>query len=276
MAPVSTSQRTYRYLRLTLAGAPLALLLSVALAMPEAGVLPTVSHYAYTPARTVFSASLVAASACLLALSGRGPQRALLDVAALLAPLIAIVPTPIAAGQVPGIVVSCDTICIPAPYDADLDNAVATYLVIAALAVATGLVLGARGQVELRGAAPNLIAGVVVIAGVAVAWTSAPDLFAAYAHIAAAFAFFLLIAAVAVLEVVRPSAAHPPSRGVRAAYIALASALLLDLLGTFALGGVAGLPVVFAGEVVALVLFVVFWLVQTRQKWAEPNPSVLG
>lgn len=276
MPPVTTSQRTYRYLRLALAGAPLALLLSVALAAVDVGVLPTVSHYFYTSARTVFTSALVAAAACLLALSGRGLQRTLLDVAALLAPLIAIVPTPIAAGEVPGIDVACGDVCVPAPYDADIDNAVLTYLVVVALAVVIGLVLIVRGEVDGRATVPNLVVSTVVVAAVGLVWWWAREVFVTYAHVVAAFSFFAVIAAVAITEVVRPSPQHPPSPAVRRAYIALAAAMLLDLVATFALGGLVDLPVVFVGEVVALLLFFVFWLVQTRQKWAESNPSVRG
>ena len=57
------------------------------------GVLPSVSAYYYSPARDVFVGALIAASLALFALSGRGPSRALLDAAALFAPLIALVPT---------------------------------------------------------------------------------------------------------------------------------------------------------------------------------------
>ena len=273
MRPVSTAQRTYRYLRLALAGAPIALLISVAIAAVEVGVLPTVSHFFYTPARTVFSGALVAASACLLALSGRGPQRALLDIAALLAPLIAIVPTPLGRGEVAGLAVDCATACIPAPYDADLDNAVAVYLVMAALAVAIGVVLSVRGEVVAREVVPTLAVGVGVIAAVGLTWALARDVFVASGHTVAAFSFFAVIAAVAIAEVRRPSSAHPPSPLVRRAYVVLAAAMIVDLGATSILGGLIELPIVFVGEVIALLLFVAFWLVQTRQKWTERDAA---
>lgn len=275
MAAVSTSQRTYRYLRLTLAVVPVALLVSVAVAAVDVGVLPTVSHYFYTSARTVFSAALVVAAACLLALSGRGPQRVLLDVAALLAPLIAIVPTPISPGEVPGLAVSCDG-CIPAPFADDLDNALLTYLVIGALVVVIGAILGLRGDVDLRASGPTLAIAVVVLVAVALVWSLLPAVLVGYVHLVAAFGFFALIALVALAEAVRPSAEHPPHRRMRVGYVVVALALLLDLALTVVLGVVADLPVVFVGEVVALLLFVVFWMMQTAQKWSLPDPSIRG
>ncbi|MEH3089972.1 MAG: hypothetical protein PGN24_10385 [Microbacterium arborescens] len=275
MAAVSTSQRTYRYLRLTLAVVPVALLVAVAIAAADVGVLPTVSHYFYTPARTVFSASLVVAAACLLALSGRGPQRLLLDVAALFAPLVAIVPTPLSAGEVPGLAVSCAQ-CIPAPFADDLDNALLTYLVVGALVVVIGAVLGLRGDIDLRASGPTLAVAVVVLVVVALVWSLAPAVLTRSAHLVAAFGFFALIALVALAEAVWPSTEHPPHHRMRVGYVVVAIALLVDLALTVVLGVVADLPVVFAGEVVALLLFVVFWMMQTAQKWSMPDPALRG
>ncbi|MDD7928925.1 hypothetical protein [Microbacterium thalli] len=276
MPAVTTPQRTYRYLRLTLAGAPVALLLAVVFAMPDAGVLPTVSHYFYTPARTVFSAALIAAAACLLALSGRGPARVLLDLAALLAPLVAIVPTPVEPGEVPGLAVDCAAPCVPSPVADDLGNALLTYLVVAALVVVTGVILGLRGDVALRAAAPTLATAIAVIVAVSSLWALAPAVLFASVHLVAAVAFFALIAAVALVEAVRPDPEHPPRPSLRRAYLVIAVVLPVDLIATLALGTVAEAPVVFIGEVVALLLFVAFWLLQTVQKWSSPDPSLRG
>lgn len=274
MPAVSTSQRTYRYLRLTLAGAPVAIMLAVLFAIPDVGVLPSVSHYFYSSARTVFSAALVAAAACLLALSGRGPQRVLLDVAALLAPLIAIIPTPISAGEVLGIVVDCAAPCVPAGFTDDLDNALATYLVIGAVVLAIGLVLARRGDVALRDTGRTLALAATVLAGVALVWALVPQLLVRYGHVAAAFGFFIIIALVALAEALRPSDAHPPAKRMRIGYVVVAIALLLDLATTVVSAVLFDLPVVLAGELVALALFLVFWMMQTAQKWSLADPAL--
>lgn len=274
MAAVSTSQRTYRYLRLTLAGTPVAIMLAVLFAIPDAGVLPSVSHYFYTSARTVFSAALVAAAACLLALSGRGPQRVLLDVAALLAPLIAIIPTPVSPGEVPGVVVDCAAPCVPAGFTDDLDNALATYLAIGAAVLAIGLVLARRGDIALRDTGPTLALAAAVLAVATLVWTVAPDLLVRYGHAVAAFGFFILIAVVALAEALRPSATHPPARRTRIGYVVVAVALLLDLAATAVSAVLFDLPVVLVGELVALALFLVFWMMQTAQKWSLADPAL--
>ncbi|WJM16384.1 hypothetical protein [Microbacterium arborescens] len=275
MPAVSTSQRTYRYLRLTLAGAPIAIMLAVLFAIPDAGVLPSVSHYFYSSARTVFSAALVTAAACLLALSGRGPQRVLLDVAALLAPLIAIIPTPVSPGEVPGVVVDCAAApCVPVGFTDDLDNAVATYLAIGAAVLAIGLVLARRGDIALRDTGPTLALAAAVLAATTLVWTLAPDQLVRYGHAVAAFGFFILIALVALAEALRPSDTHPPARRTRIGYIVVAVALLLDLAATAVSAMLFDLPVVLAGELVALALFLVFWMMQTAQKWSLADPAL--
>ena len=86
-AVVSTSlQRTYRYLRIGIAGTVVAIFVAVGMAAADVGWLTSVSDYFYTPARNVFVGALIAASLALVALSGRGTERALLDAAALFAP----------------------------------------------------------------------------------------------------------------------------------------------------------------------------------------------
>ena len=114
LAAGSTSvQRTYRYLRIAIAGTVVVIFAAMAVAAIEVGWLATESDYFYTPARNAFVGALIAAALALVALSGRGAERALLDAAALFAPLIAVVPTTLAPGTVPGVVVPCAVRCFP-------------------------------------------------------------------------------------------------------------------------------------------------------------------
>ena len=94
--------RTYRYVRLGIAATVVVIAIAVAFAFDDVGVLPSISAYYYSPARNSVVGALIAASFGLFALSGRGLERNLLDAAALLAPLIALVPTPLYPGGVPG------------------------------------------------------------------------------------------------------------------------------------------------------------------------------
>ncbi len=273
----TTLARTYRYLRIAIATVPVVILVSVAFAIPVFGVLPSISHYFYTPARTGFTGALIAATACLFALSGRGLPRALLDIAAMFAPIIAIVPTVIAPGSVPGLDDPCTDICVPPPYDVDLDNGIATYLTIGVLALIVVAVLSLAGEVD-RGAAASTIAvagAILLVTGLT--WWFAREAFVRYAHLVAAVAFFALTAAVAALEAVRPSALQPASRGVRIAYAVIAVGLAVDLIVTLALSDERFSPSrpVFVGETIALLLFLAFWVLQSVNKWRESDPSLL-
>ena len=57
-------QRTYRYLRLAIAGAVVVVFTAVLVAMPAVGLLPSLSHDYYTPANTMFVGALMAVSVC--------------------------------------------------------------------------------------------------------------------------------------------------------------------------------------------------------------------
>jgi len=192
---VSTSlQRTYRYLRIGVAGTVVAILLAVAQAATAYGWLTSISDYFYTPARDVFVGALVAASLALFALSGRGVERALFDAAALFAPLIALVPTTLAPGAVPGVPVECSGTarCFPPQYEADTANGVFVYLVVGGLVVLVALLLLARRQVSPAGVWPSLLIAVVVLATVALTWALAHQAFLQHAHVVATTAFFAL------------------------------------------------------------------------------------
>ena len=259
-APTATSsQRTYRYLRIGTAATVVAIFTAVASASTTVGVLPSVSAYYSSPARDVFVGALIAASLALFALSGRGPSRALLDAAALFAPLIALVPTtPPASGAA-----------------VETGTSVVTYVVIGAMAVAIAIVLTAARSTDRIGAGISIgTAAAVLTAVAATAWT-APDAFARWAHPIATLVFFALIAAVAVLAAT--TRADPVAPWMRAGYIAIAALLVVTGIAygvITATGYDAGLPPVLVCEVAALTLFLAFWVLQTVQWWNDPDPAI--
>ena len=97
----TSTQRTYRYVRIAIVGAVVLLLVSLAAVVVSDGPVSSISAMYYTPARGVFTGALFAIALALIALSGHSVEQALLDIAALFAPLIAIVPTPILAEMSP-------------------------------------------------------------------------------------------------------------------------------------------------------------------------------
>ncbi|MCP2638093.1 hypothetical protein K0817_016190 [Microbacterium sp. HD4P20] len=295
--PLSTSlERTYRYLRIGLAGTVVVIFVAVGLAaagptLPEApldapaasggaaggvGWLSSVSDYFYTPARNAFVGALIAAALALFALSGRGAERGLLDAAALFAPLIAVVPTPVAAGSVPGVVASCTQRCFPAEYEPDAANGVGTYLVVGTITVLVAVLLAALRQVSLAAIRFSLVVAVVVLVSVGLTWAFARSTFLEYGHFVATVAFFALFAAVAVRSAF-PRRTVPPERVYRVLYTAIAVGLALVLVAYILLLALAdphGIPVVLIIETAALVLFFAFWVVQGVEKWNDPDPTL--
>lgn len=267
--PTTSTQRTYRYLRVAISGTVAVIFIAVLVTIPRVGLLPSLSHYYYTPARMLFVGALITVSVCFFALSGSGAERVLLDAAAMLAPLLAIVPTAISADSVPGITVTCPGACVPDAVDAEVDVGLATYLIVGVLVLAVAVTLALTGEVDRRGALLSSAIAVVVLAGVAAWWWIAPVAFRQWAHLITAAGFFGLIAAVAVVTAFWPSDRRPPPRGLKAAYVVVAIAIVVDVaampvFGNVRVGDVYG---IFVGEVLALLLFVTFWILQTVQYW---------
>ena len=275
---VSTSlERTYRYLRIGIAGTVVAIFAAVTQAATTSGWLSSVSDYFYTPARDAFVGALVAASLALFALSGRGAERALLDAAALFAPLIALVPTAVSPGAVPGVGVDCVQRCFPAEYEADAAAGVAVYLLLGALTVGVAVLLVALRQVSLATVWPSLVIAVVVLIATALSWAFARSAFLDWAHFVATVAFFGLFAAVAVRNAF-PRRGPTPAPVYRVLYFTIAAALLVVLVAYVVLltqepGG--GIPVVLIVEAAALTLFFAFWVVQGIEKWGDSDPTLL-
>lgn len=270
----TSTQRTYRYVRLALIAATLFLAVGVGIELATGGSLPSVSAAYYTPAGPVFTGSLCAIALALLALSGRSLEQGLLDVAAVLALAVAFVPT------------TQDALC---PDGARcVQEAVLPTVVNNAAAAASVVLVGAIGAVVLarvqgtagRGTFVTIAVIVALVLG-GTAWgVVAPEAFLRSAHNLAAVWFFAIVAAVAGLAAWRPHPDGRGARGVRVAYAVVAVGILLTLVALAAaiLGGAtrSGFPVVLVGESVALALFAVFWFVQTVELWNDPDPRLRG
>jgi len=276
-------QRTYRYLRIGVVGSVVLLCVAVLVAMAQVGVLPSISAYYYSPARDGFVGALIAVALALLALSGRGAGRALLDAAALFAPIIAFVPTQIEDGWFAHVDLDCAgaTACIPDAVLPAVDNGVLSYLIVGALLLALALGLGIRwNRTESAGALrqiwPSLVVAGAVLLAVWLLWWLAPAFFLRWAHYGATIAFFVIIAVVAVLEAfgMRSDAPRRPPRRFRIAYIAIAVAICADLVFIGLLDGLQlSVPPVLVCEFIALGLFAAFWILQTIEKWDVRDPG---
>jgi hypothetical protein len=284
----TSTQRTYRYVRLSLVGVLAFLGIGVGIQVAGGGALTSVSAAFYSPARDVFVGALCAVSIALLALSGRSVEQALLDVAAVLAPLVALVPTPLAPGDVLGVDVACpgEGSCIPAAYLPGVANGVVTLLIVGALGLATAAVLAAVQGTFSRGLAVELgVIGALLLAAGGW-WMLQRPSFLLAAHNVAAGVFFALVAAVAALAALRPAARTTRGqRRLRLAYAIVAVGIAVGVLAVavaaashalgFDLDDASPVPIVLLGETLALALFAAFWVIQTIELWRGDDPRAV-
>jgi len=272
-----TGQRTHRYLRLALGGQVAVILTAVSTESVRSGQwLPSISHAYYTPAGPVFVGSLIAVAVAMFALSGKDAETTLLDIAALFAPLVALVPTVIGEGDLPGVATGCREECVPDSVRPTVMNGVTSYLVVLALLIVLGVVLRVRRVVTACGMIVSLAAaGVVGVALTVFAIVPAlQNAFLLGAHIVAAALFFAAFGLVALVNAFR-AVTDPDSRPQmwqKVVYVAVPAVLLIDavVVAVFLLAEwETSFPVVFVAESIALVLFALFWFVQTAQRWDE-------
>jgi len=274
--------QTYRYLRGAMAGLLLALLVSVGLqwglGTGASCWLGSISAYYFTPARTAFVGTLCALGIALLAYEGHSPEEnVLLDFSGFMALLVAAVPT------VP------DGRCGPSAFDESADEiaagigiSVPTLVVLATIALAVIATIRVRavrvGQDErpaVRVVALSVVCvGTVILELVLVAVLRGP--LVALAHGVAASTMVAGAIAVMVCSAVRVDERHGRSTSEQATaaayrrtYLTLAATLGALLALTVVLHlTVAGFGLtVLVAEVVILVLFGAYWVVQTVELW---------
>ncbi|MDJ1113410.1 hypothetical protein [Microbacterium dauci] len=270
-----TGQRTHRYLRLSLVGVVFALAVAVTVETIRTGeLLPSISDYYYSAAGGVFSAALAAIAVALLALSGRDLESVLLDVAAIFAPLIAIVPTGFRSEPV-----------VPDSVMPAVLNGVTTYLVVLGAVLVMAIVLTICGQIPWR--RTIALGSVALVVGIGLAiLTFAPGLREQFpfvgginVHLVVTVCFFAVFAAIPIVNALprtRDPGARPPSRALQVVYFVIPVAMVITLVLTVTIGiRLPDTPAVFIGEAVGLILFAVFWAVQTVERWDAADPPSL-
>ncbi|MFC7490104.1 MULTISPECIES: hypothetical protein [unclassified Knoellia] len=284
----SASVRTYRYLRLSLVGLVLLLLVCVWLErLGGAEVnrrLGSISAYYYTPARSVFVGALVAIGISLVAIVGRrGFEDTSLNIAGMLAPVVAMVPTPRGAGGAP-----CDPdgrCSVPPEFVPSVVNNVWGLVTLGFL----GLALGGWTVIVRRRSSPATRRGFFLAAAVWLAFVLwfqlGRDPFLDLAHYASAVPLFGLITGVAFVNARKASARRDDagSRGAKsypAIYGVVAGIMTLTFVVAAVLAvvdqwGGGGTPTewVLWVEVVLLVSFAVFWVTQTLDYWDDGLPE---
>ena len=275
----TSAQRTYRYVRISIVGAVAVLGVALVVVTAAHGPVTSLSALFYTPARTVFTGVMFAVALAFLALSGHSVEQVLLNLAALFAPAIAIVPTPVAPGDGPGIDPICaDGIpCVPAGYIPEVRTGIVTLVVTAILGAALAVILARLQRTLTPGVAVAAVAA-VVLAAVALVWGLAADAsLLRIGHLIATGGFFGLMVAVAIVSAVTSRDAW---RRLYAG-VAIGMGAFLVYLGTVMIARLAGAdqtgqPWILVGEAGLVLLFAVFWIAQTVQRWDDVDPAILA
>jgi hypothetical protein len=274
--------KSYRYLRLSIVVVVAALMASVLLEMIHAGCWQeSISAYYYTPTHSVFVGGLVAIGVCLIAVKGSTDlEDALLNVAGVLAPVVAFVPTsPPRATDV----------CMATGFAGDdakalIDNNLLAFAIGGALAIILTWVIAriTRGRRPASAApaadprAPNpkplrigLAIGVVLLAAGLVWYYGFRDNFLDYAHGGAAGAMFGIVAVVMLID------AFTARRPYRPFYAGLFAAMVLGVV--VALVGIrideGWRHQILVLEICELVPFALFWTLQTVEHWDGGVPT---
>lgn len=276
--------RTYRYVRVSIVAAVALLFIALFLQIVRAPepIRESISAYYYSPVRSVFVGTLVGAAFSLVAIRGRrGGENALLDLAGMLLPLVAIVPTPIeGTSEAP-----CPRAgrCIPEEFLAGVEVGVTSLLILGA----AGLVFAGWTLVRERQDAPVAARrGFAAACGI---WTIVAvwfgptadwgprELFLDIGHYAAAIPMFALIVTVALINARRSERDIHIARirmSYRPVYRVVAWSMAVVLAGALAYWAVAIRPdpdaqssLIFWVEAWLLASFAVFWVAQTAEFW---------
>lgn len=272
-----TTRTSYRYLRVSVVALALLLTVSLAVEIARRGgeELGSISAYYYSPARSVVVGSLVAIAPALVAIRGRrGWEDVGLDLAGMVLPLVALVPSSRDLG--PAVCGAGRQRCIPPRLEPAIENNVVALLVVGAAVLA--FAVWTRGAGRERPTVVGLLAAAAVWLGTTAWFWLGRASFLAWAHYAAAVVFFVLIAGVAFLNG-RGAPQRldvPVLRPVRygQAYAAIGGLMVTTILVAVVLFSghrLVGLPLApsttFVVEAVLLVLFVTFWVLQTAENW---------
>jgi hypothetical protein len=277
MEPRQAAIETYRYLRVGIVA--LAVLLALAVAGEIVfgdGLLGSISAYYFTPARDVFVGVLVALGLGLIVIRGRGAEDVLLNLAGMLAPVVAFVPTPVTDSTLAAIGAT------PAPTAHAMWALIALGVPALLFAIATARRLDGDARVAaLRGTA----AGAATIAAFGVWLAIDTASFLQAAHYVAAVGMFGVFVVVARMNAAsaRDDPAGPvlamfPVERRRTGYSLISWSMLVavvvaGLLGLLQLAGHIPIPHwLFWVEAILLALFAAFWALQTIEYWRDGVP----
>lgn len=262
--------KSYRYLRLSIVVVVMSLMASVLIERAHVACWQgSISAYYHTPVQAMFIGALFAVGVSMIAIKGSTDREdMLLNVAGVLAPIVAFVPT-----------AAPSRVCASAPFiggntEAYINNNVLALAIGGGLAIVVtiGMALLTH-KAELRrpdrGSTVGIGLGVALLAGGLVWYVFFRSSFLDRAHGGAAVVMFVIIWVVMVLDA---RSAPSPYRQV---YAATAGAMVLSVIAA-----VAG-KLIDSGwrhqilwlEVLELSAFAVYWAAQTFEHWEGGVPT---
>jgi hypothetical protein len=254
--------KTWRYLRLAMV--LLVAGLGVSIAYERLKVDPgcfqtSISSYYYTPVHGFLIGALVSMGVCLICLRGNTDlEDVFLNLAGMLAPVVAFVPTP-DRGDCSRTVVS------PAERVLDIANNVTALLAVGLIALIAAAALSVRNPPAWPARVGYAVAVVLWVAATVVFWR-ARHFFEGNAHDIAAISMFVCILVVVAINALGFKE-KTGAVSLRNRYFAVGVAMLVS---------VVAIPIVGAGgwdywilllEAVLIGLFAVFWVIQTVELW---------
>lgn len=281
---------SYRYLRLSVV--VVVATLGASLAFERFGndcQLGSISAYYYTPVHAVFIGSLITMGVVMIALKGRdGLEDILFNVAGILAPAVALVPT-----RPPGNL--CDPHVVSVNSNELISNNVPALFVGSVFAIGLALVIAWKQQklqvAVSRSAIVGLMISTLLLLSGVIWYFVACNEFRRWAHGATAIAMFVFIwIAVVVnagwprrlliwiyrkLQEPLPAALgpHPTNRHLRYRRWYRALSIVMPAAGLAVVVFVDKSDKVFWLEVVEIIPFAGFWLLQTMEAWETGDTS---
>ena len=266
--------QSYRYLRLAIVVVLLALICSVALERVHSNGCweASISAYYYTPVHSIFVGALVALGVCLVAIRGStDPEDVLLNIAGVLAPIVAFVPTAqprvtctkylYAAGN-------------PLPYINNNLVAFGVALVLAFLIAIVTIFVPGKGRPNMPTIQHHARWGLVLSAALlaaGIAWyVLSRSTFLRHAHGGGAAVLFVLVGVVVFIN-----GLSCPNTRYRRGYLIVALAMVL----AFATVVVIKLVdphwrhQILWLELLELSLLAVYWTMQTAELWEAGVPT---
>lgn len=269
-ATASDAVKTYRYVRLSMITLVVGLAAAVAVERSKApgGCFQhSISAYYYTPVRGMFVGGLVGIGVCLVALRGNtDAEDALLNLAGMLAPVVAFVPTPSAG--------SCSsTPGVAGHRSADVFNSMTALFVLGAVGLALTAWLLWKDPERSRASVVGFALGAALLVAAVLVFALARGFFLRNAHYTAAVTMFAAVVGVVVLNALgfhrkRVAEGRAPAHPLTNRYAVIAGAMLAATGGI----GVWDLTVgwdhaVLWIEGTLIALFGAFWVLQTEELW---------